>query len=91
LQVGCDFDKWSSNYDATAQRRVGWPGRFGAQRKGDFMTDSQLIRERSELDEKIAAFLSQGGEIQEIPVGQLAVKVERKSQWAKSDGKKPAP
>ncbi|MBB4867020.1 hypothetical protein IB274_05265 [Pseudomonas sp. PDM18] len=55
------------------------------------MTDSQLIRERSELDEKIAAFLSQGGEIQEIPVGQLAVKVERKSQWAKSEGKKPAP
>lgn len=53
------------------------------------MTDSQLIRERSELDEKIAAFLSQGGEIQEIPVGQLAVKAERKSQWAKSDGKKP--
>ncbi|MCG8908085.1 MULTISPECIES: hypothetical protein [unclassified Pseudomonas] len=54
------------------------------------MTDSQLDRERSELDEKIAAFLSQGGEIQEIPVGQLAVKVERKSQWAKSEGKKPA-
>lgn len=55
------------------------------------MTDSQLDRERSELDEKIAAFLSQGGEIKEIPLGQLATKVERKSQWTKSDGKKPAP
>ncbi|WP_447750207.1 hypothetical protein [Pseudomonas nicosulfuronedens] len=55
------------------------------------MTDSQLVRERSELDEKIAAFLSQGGEIQEIPVGQLAVKIEKKSQWAKSEGRKSVP
>ena len=53
------------------------------------MSESEQDRTRLELDEKIAAFLSQGGEIQEIPVGQLAVKVEKKSQWAKSEGKKP--
>lgn len=55
------------------------------------MSATESDRAKLELEEKIAAYLSQGGEIHEIPTGQLAEKTEKKSQWARSEVKKAAP
>lgn len=46
--------------------------------------------QRAELEEQIQAFLSEGGEITEVPQGKTAAAEAAKSQWARSTDR-PAP
>lgn len=46
------------------------------------MSDSDMKNPRSELDKKISAFLSKGGEIQEIPAGRYGRKEPfKRTEW----------
>lgn len=46
------------------------------------MSDSEMKTARSELDKKITAFLSKGGEIQEIPAGKHGRKEPyKRTEW----------
>ncbi|WP_347239045.1 hypothetical protein [Pseudomonas nitroreducens] len=46
------------------------------------MSDSETKAARLELDKKISAFLSTGGEIQEIPAGRYGRKEPfKRSEW----------
>ncbi|MEE9099013.1 hypothetical protein ACAW63_17315 [Pseudomonas sp. QE6] len=46
------------------------------------MSNSEIKTERSELDKKISAFLSKGGEIQEIPAGRYGRKEPfKRAEW----------
>ena len=44
------------------------------------MTTANKISEQQTLEEKIADFLNQGGEIQQIPYGETAPKVDYKKR-----------
>lgn len=49
---------------------------------GELMSNSEIKTERSELDKKISAFLSKGGEIQEIPAGRYGRKEPfKRAEW----------